>query len=247
MKKALRFSWVLLILVFAVSYFEYTNLENVTGILSELEQEPQQEENSEEEFIFDYRGTDYLVEPVADYELYGLVVSHNDIHAFSDIYHTDDSVDIKDLCVIWGENVEGESFKKMEFWSEPWTCWARRPRERNFFFDMNQLSNNHVLSDNQSVRDTIHRMHIGDQIYLKGMLVNYKRAGTSDFFRNSSTVRDDEGNGACEVMFVDEARILKEGISSWRMVHVTAKRLLLVLLVFSLGHFLYEAYRPMFK
>ena len=52
-------------------------------------------------FELDYRGNKYLLEPVAKYEIAGMIVSHNDIQAFDDIYHTSASVDVRDLCLIW--------------------------------------------------------------------------------------------------------------------------------------------------
>jgi hypothetical protein len=48
---------------------------------------------------------------------------------------------------------------------------------------------------------------VGDQIYLKGALVNYEsdKYGT----RQTSTTRRDLGNQACEVVLVDELEILE--------------------------------------
>ncbi len=48
--------------------------------------------------------------PVADFELWGLVVSHNNPTAFYDIYHDRNSVDTRDLGVIWGENLRSADF-----------------------------------------------------------------------------------------------------------------------------------------
>jgi hypothetical protein len=38
----------------------------------------------------------------------------------------------------------------------------------------------------------------------------------TNFWRNSSLVRTDTGNGACEVVFVEEIEVLKLGNAPWR-------------------------------
>ncbi len=247
MKTASRLCWLLLLTALALSHLRKDDLREVGSLLPELQEEPYQEQSTRSVFEFNYRGADYVVEPVAEYELYGLVVSHNNIHSFIDIYHTDDSVDIKDLCVIWGENAENTSFKQVEFWSEPWTCWTRWPGGQNIEFNMQALSNNHILSDNSTIRNRIRQMQIGDQVFLKGMLVNYHDKKQSAFVRKTSTVRNDSGNGACEVLFVEEAHVLKKGPQFWRTINRWSKKLLLLLLAWSIGQFLYSAYKPMWK
>ncbi|MFK7840138.1 MAG: hypothetical protein AB8B83_07375 [Bdellovibrionales bacterium] len=66
------------------------------------------------------------------------------------------------------------------------------------------FSNNHLIPANQSIYQKLKAIKKGDLFTLKGYLVNY-REGTSrawyDF--NSSKTRTDEGDGACEVMYVE--------------------------------------------
>lgn len=172
-----------------------------------LFQEPVQQSTQEKEFLFKYRDTDYQVVPVADYELWGLVVTHNDIDGFMDITHDKDSVDIKDICVIWGENLWSDDYRKVEYHSGDFVCYYRYESQIRFLH--NKLSNSHLLSDDANVRDKISKVNIGDQIHLKGMLVNYRPAWKEIGWRNSSTTRDDQGNGACEVVFVNEFQTLR--------------------------------------
>ena len=66
---------------------------------------PEQTEIDDGTFDFTYKGQRVEVEPVADYEMWGLVVSHNNIKSIADIYHDSSSVDTKDLCVVWGDSL----------------------------------------------------------------------------------------------------------------------------------------------
>lgn len=160
------------------------------------------------------------------YEIWGLVVTHNNIHSIADAYHTSNSVDVKDLCVIWGSNLQSSTYLRGRFWSEPWTCLSQFDDWNDHrSFDSTAISNTHILSQRESVRQLLREVTVGDQVRLRGMLINYARAETPQYMRESSLVRTDTGNGACEVMMVDEAEVIKEGSPAWRRAHAISKRL----------------------
>ena len=62
----------------------------------------------------------------------------------------------------------------------------------------------------------------GDQVYLKGYLVNYSHTN-GDFERGTSTSREDTGNNSCESIFVTDFQILKEGNQNWRIANTVSK------------------------
>lgn len=155
------------------------------------------------EFTIEYNGTLNMVKPVAEYELWGLVVTHNDITQWYDIYHDDTSIDTKDLCVIWGENLDHD-YKKLKYSSGSWTCYAEW-RGDPVTFHTDKMANNHLITNSDAIREIIDEVEIGDQIHMKGMLVNYKQQGQQKW-RESSLIRNDDG---CEVVFVEEIEILK--------------------------------------
>ncbi len=190
-----------------VSWWAKNQLPYTKEISSRLQNEPIQKPSRTSPFNFEYRKRTYSIEPVADYELWGLVVTHNDITGMTDIIHDDDSVDIKDICVVWGDNLQNNDYRDVSYSSGDFTCYYQYDRPMDFRHE--QLSNNHLLSDNKEVRERIRNIKIGDQVHLKGMLVNYSAAATPDWTRNTSTNRNDSGNGACEVIFVDEFTVLK--------------------------------------
>ncbi len=227
----------------ALSYYKKDILPERKSILSELSQDPVQEKTSPTNFVFSYQGTDYVIQPVAQYELWGLVVSHNDIYEFTDIYHDRKSVDIKDICVLWGENLEFDDYRKIQFWSEPFTChFFTKNRQIFARFNQDQISNNHLLSTDPKVRRAIGQAHIGDQIHFRGRLVNYFPAGASEAVRKTSTSRKDTGNGACEVVLVDSFEVLKHGNLVWQNTFRWSKMCILALLVSKVLIFLLATY-----
>lgn len=172
--------------------------------------EPRQEEVHAEQFSFEYKGRACRVEPVAEFELWGLVVSHNNIHSMADIYHDSTSVDTKDLCVLWGANLQSDHYQQVDYKSGPWTCYFRYPPGVTFFHD--GLGNNHLITDSEAVRDKIDKVRIGDQIRLSGLLVNYQMDDWEGFWRRTSIRRDDTD---CEVVFVQELDLISRGTPGW--------------------------------
>ena len=105
-----------------------------------------------------------------------------------------------------------------EFWNGQFTCnYGPRsgvtPKEWQTF-QHDQLSNNHILTDNPDIRERIKDVKIGDQIYFKGWLARYKN--NLGFNRGTSTTRDDTGNGACETIYLEEFEILQTNESDWK-------------------------------
>ena len=216
-----------------ISFWQSKQLPKTDEIVAEMDNEPIQKATSSRPFDFEYRGEKYLVKPMADYELWGVVVTHNDITGMTDITHTEDSVDIKDICVVWGNNVKSDDYREVSYSSGDFTCFFSYGRPLRFYHD--QLSNNHLLSDNEQVRATIREVQIGDQVHLKGMLVNYTWASRPGWSRNSSLTRKDTGKRACEVVFVNDFEILKPTNATANMIFSLSIWLLLLSIVLKLA------------
>ena len=201
-----------------------------------LLEEPKQGATTREPFEFEYKGKQCRVQPVASYDLWGLVVSHNNIKSLADMYHDSTSVDTKDLCVIWGSNLESDDFRDVEFKSGSWTCYFRYPAGVKFAH--HELGNNHLITDDPGIRDQIARVNVGDQIHMKGMLVDYQVEDWKSFWRRSSTVRTDT---LCEVVFVEELEILEKGTPGWYAAFRIGRGLILALPVLYLVVFWLES------
>lgn len=231
-QKLLNILIIATLLLIGVSYKKLQQFPSPSQILPKLHSDPVQSATSREKFDFDYEGATYTVEPVAEYEISGLIVSHNNISSIGDIYHTSKSVDIKDLCVIWGENLKDGNFKQFKYWSEPWTCFFQtNSNEALKKFQPDQLSNNHLLSSSARVRELIREAKVGDQVSFSGMLVNYYPRGEADLRRKTSTIRADTGQGACEVVFVDNFKIDKEWLPGWSIAYRCSKIMFWMLII----------------
>jgi hypothetical protein len=207
------------LLALGASFVFRYRLPDKSFILGSLLQNPVQTAGGvPEPFDVTRKGITYTVTPLFGYELWGLVVSFHDSASFVDISHRQwkDFINTKDICVLWGRNVETGVYKRMTFKNRDFTCYYRYPdAETGELFTENALSNNHLLPADPLVEDAVRDVRTGDQVYFKGWLVSYGIKGTP-YARRSSTVRTDRGNGACEVVYVTEFEILREANAAWR-------------------------------
>jgi hypothetical protein len=219
---------------FVASLFMRNRLPDKSLVLEPLFQSPlQTKEGIVEPFEVTRKNVTYTVKPLFSYELWGLVVSYHHSASFIDVSHRqwNDFLNTKDICVIWGTNLETGVYERMTFKNRDFTCFYRYPdRETGELFSENCLSNNHLLPADPLVADTILKARKGDQVHFKGWLVSYGQKD-APYSRGSSTVRNDRGNGACEVVFVTEFEILREANAAWRALY----KLSLVLGVFSMA------------
>ena len=228
-------SFVLLL----VSFWNRNALPGNIDYVSRIYDEPLQTPTRERPFEVTFNGVDYLVEPEYEYDITGMVVSyrHHD-HDYSRMHRlAEDHLNMLDVCVVWGDNTRAQ-LQEIEFWNGIFTCNVKtRDRVAWASFDMDQLSNNHLLSINPIVRDRVQRIRVGDQIRVRGYLASYTGpTGT----RGTSTTRTDTGDGACETLFIERFDILRPPTSYWRWSMWGS----LVLLALGLLLYFRKPYRP---
>ena len=194
-------------------------------------QEPKQTATDETPFTTTVNKQEYTIIPRFNYELDGVVVSYHNADDLGDIWHHrewKDFINLRDLCVIWGENVATGVYKRIDFHNDSWTCWAAWPdRETGELFKMTDLSNNHLLADNKTVIAALMAAEPGDHIRLRGMLAEYSNPA-ANFHRGTSTVRTDTGNGACETIYLDEFSVITKANANLRRVYSLSKWLAII-------------------
>lgn len=236
----LRLTLLISIGLFSISYLLKDNLPDADEILDDLLQHPVQTAVEMAPFQIEAGEIVYTITPLHTYELYGLVVSHHNCGTWWDIYHHGrwkDFINVKDLCVLWGSNVEAEVYHDMRFTSDSWTCTYYWPNaEVESRFDHASLSNNHLLSHDESVTRSLLRTSPGDQIYLRGYLAEYSHSN-GKFYRRTSTNRTDTGNGACETIFIEDYEILKTGNPLWQTIFRISKYVILLSLLIIIVRF----------
>jgi len=235
-KKVIKIILFISLILFGISFFQKDKLPGKEDIFEELYQEPIQTETNESAFETEQDGIIYTITPLYNYELYGLVVSYHHSKSWLDYYHKrwKDFINIKDICVIWGSNIESEVYKEMKFKSGSWTCYAEfkhgTGQEVWSKYKSSCLSNNHLLSDNEEINETLMKAETGDQIYLKGYLVEYSNNDDESRYgvRRSSTTRTDN---KCESIYLTDFQILEKANPFWHSVYSFTKYLIIGCLI----------------
>ena len=186
------------------------------AVAADLLQAPAQRAINASPFTVTNEDIAYRIEPRFQYDLKGLVVSyahHDGNYSLHRLWN--DHINVADLCVVWSDNAQGLDLNRFRFWNGKFTCnfetddpaaWKR--------FRPDQISNNHLLTNDAGVRQAISKVSIGDQVHIRGWLAKY--SNNTGFSRDTSTTRTDTGNGACETIYVNNFRILEPMQSGWR-------------------------------
>ena len=227
-----RFAFFGGLVLLALAWWREDALPPPADIRDELLAEPLQRPRALPAFTAHASGVDYRVQPRYSYELHGLVVSRHDAAVWWDSAHAEwnDHLNVVDLCVVWGENIRRDAYRDIRYTHDQWTCWySTRSAEAYARFDPSAISNSHLITDDPAIARALRAARVGDQIRVRGYLADYRLP--SGFTRVSSSVRDDTGNGACEVVYVDAFEILQAGGGSWRTLKWVALAMLAVSIV----------------
>jgi len=209
-------------IIFAVSLITYLFLLFIKPKLpgsSKIRQEiiinfPLQEVVDQTQINTSYGDFTYTLTPLYSYDIYGLVVSEYKSRNWLDITHKRDPANTRDLCLVWGQNVKSDVYQKVKYSHGEFTCYYYYNQALDPPFNGRELSNNHLIPQNSDIEKKIAGVNIGDQVRIKGFLVNYKitdKDGRESASRNTSTSREDTRNGACEIIYVSDIEILKSG------------------------------------
>ena len=178
-----------------------------------METEPLQEMSDGRPFAIVIKGYTYAITPRATYDISGRVVSQHRGDALFNLGHKVDPGNIKDVCVVWGDVVTSGAYRKVKFTSGEFTCSFSWSRNFTPTFNSEKASNNHLIPATAAIDRRIRAIHVGDQIRLTGLLVDYTvtKDGQEIFTRHTSLTRSDTGNGACEILYVTGLSVIAKG------------------------------------
>lgn len=165
-----------------------------------------QQHAAQGEAYFEEAEYEVTVKYKAAYDITALVVSTKKYSGSS----LADRIAPKDLALAWGTVAEYND--RIDFhWSQSgrWYRWYVNSAaelspvggEREV---SRQSANNHLIASTDSIKSDIAKIKAGDVVRITGYLVDLKGEKTDGTYYtwNSSTSRDDTGDGACELIYV---------------------------------------------
>ena len=121
-------SFVLLL----ISFWNRNNLSDDMMVLDELTEEPSQKKIEKPAFLVNINKIVYEIQPMYDYELYGLAVSY-ELHDGNYNLHKswNDHLNVADYCVVWNKSALTEYLPNIDFWNGQFTCnFSTRDKRR---------------------------------------------------------------------------------------------------------------------
>ena len=222
MARLLQSIFVICLVAWPVAWSKTDTLPKVMSFSSALAAEPRQVEIKQAPIDVDQGGVAYRVEPMYRYALDGMVVSYR-VHDADHLLHRiwNDHLNVADLCVVWGQDAGGVDLHAFEFANGEFTCTFQTHSEKEWrAFRLDQISNNHLITADASIRKRIADVAVGDHVHFEGFLASY--SNDSGFHRGTSTTRQDTGNGACETVYVTAFDIVDPAPRGWRKLESVA-------------------------
>jgi hypothetical protein len=222
MQHFFKYAMIASLLVAAVAWWMKDVLPPPAALKADLYSEPKQVRVTKPPIDTNVNGVAYRIQPRYTYDMSALVVSLHHSDTWWDYVHREnnDHLNLMDLCVVWGESAKNGAYKGISFSNNQWEChWGTSSQEAWAAFDQAEVANNHMVTDDPALAKALRNIRIGDQIRVRGYLVNYTiyKNGVPGGMRVSSEVRTDTGNGACEVLYVESLELLQSAASGWRI------------------------------
>lgn len=217
LKNFLR-NFILLFFIIGIIIFLSGNDENVNSDLEiknnntvkagQYIEGPKQEKIKQETITVDIGGIKVDMTKLAKYDITGVVM---DTEKYSDV------VGPIDVALAWGNLAKDYNYKDFTSyvvrnrtltWSSNNSNWIEKMGGVNAI--NRNCSNNHLVPANSEVRKEILKIKNDEYIRLTGYLVSleWKVGNTKHIWGPSSLSRDDSGNNACEIIYVQTVNFL---------------------------------------
>jgi hypothetical protein len=171
--------------------FAHRPIHRAAGVL--VAQEPLQSPAE----LAPFRFGEYFVKPQARYDIEARVLS-------TERYRIDGGAGLApiDFAVGWGAMSDSAVLEHFRV-TQGARFFTIYPDEDAI--DLNEAlrsaANMHLIPADSALADRLERVRVGSIVHLQGFLVNVAR--DDGFYWNTSLTREDTGNGACELFFVE--------------------------------------------
>jgi hypothetical protein len=167
----------------------------------DVTREPVQTAAERSPFQIDTRKGPVTLEPLAAFDIAAVV-------AGTERYRMDDGAFLcpVDLVMTWG-NLPEEPYKSRVSYGQMtrYYFWRTPTTDIDLAYIRTHSANMHMIPANPNVRKALLAVDEGDRVRVRGLLVNVLRE--DGFNWKSSTTRQDDGPGACELIWVEEIQI----------------------------------------
>ncbi len=174
--------------------------------------------------IQEFGGKEVKITQIAEYKIGGRVVEAYDYSSgmagimkviSGNEYYND--ISVKDVAIAYGPMALEKNHKKVEYVMTGSRRISYAIKDQTLFEDVGDLetvktyiTNNHLIAANEYVERLLKSINKDDYVEISGYLVKAEwKDGIYRYALESSTTREDTGNGACEVIYVENVKWIK--------------------------------------
>ncbi len=239
-----KYLFLIFVITLITSFFLRDNYRDIDEINPALLKQPKQTQTIQPAPVkFEKDGFQYELTPLYDYQIDALVVSRMIYDKWYSLSKTD-SVFSVDLCLLWGSNITSEVYKnKSLFFSQDMRFCFYRWLEGNLPFNEDEVSNNHLVIEDEKIEKIAKNILPGDQVSITGKLVSVVATDSknaNEYSWASSTTRTDTSGGACEVLYVENIEILQKGNPIFRLLYEISFYGIFALIIFEILYLISE-------
>ena len=195
------FRILLILLILLGGYYWWSNREISYGPGALAPDPPRQENVGDMEPFFK---NDYKITPLASYEITARVLSRKNYS-----HGRESELSPTDLALGWGAMSDSEILKYIDIsQSNRWYSWSTSHLPIPKRQIETSSANTHIIPGDEFVARELKMVHKGQVVYIKGYLVRVDSVKDSWHWKSSLT-RKDVGDGACELVWAEELRILE--------------------------------------
>jgi len=144
---------------------------------------------------------DYHITPLASYHITAKVLGKERYR-----FGRESELSPFDLALGWGPMSDQIIVDRLEIWqSGRWYYWQAKTLPLPKQALITSSANTHIIPANKDIKDLLAIIRVGEIITLRGALVAVKAEDGWQW--RSSLKRDDTGQGACEVFWVEEVEL----------------------------------------
>ena len=196
----------LVILLLLLSGCDKPTLTGVESDKIDTSQDPiQTSYKSDEPMIREIKNGQFMIIPVAGYQISGVVVSKE---SYSDDWES--KISPMDLAIVWGKLAEPEYDQYITYHQgNRWYFYRYKPGSPlDPTYVISHSGNHHIIPANENIHEAIKTIKGKDKVVLVGFLVNLKGTYKGQKVTwNTSLSRTDTDNGSCELFYVTKVRI----------------------------------------
>jgi hypothetical protein len=195
-------TWLALLTVVVIGYYAFSRPHaRGTGDPIDWSADPIQASTDRRPFEIETRKGKVSLDPRASFDVSAVVTG--DEH-----YRFDDGAFLVpvDLVMTWGKLPE-EPYKSKVSYGQitRYYFWRTTTWNLDLHYIKTHSANMHMIPADDNVRRSLLSVGTGDAVRVRGLLVNAKRE--DGFYWKTSISREDDGPGACELVWVEEIQI----------------------------------------